>query len=139
MYSLRVNRKTKTLVEEVADMVGLPVSEILRRTARKMQNGKLIPIDENTIGVQQTSSGNVINFFISANYHKELGDFLTVDMPPIPVREWKVFRSCLIAACLDSRGKAREQHDRIARMNRELAEYTSQAIAERRALYAEVM
>ena len=139
MYSLRVNKKTKNLIEEVAGMAGLPVSEILRRTAKKMQSGKLIPIDENTIGVQQRSSGNVINFFVSANYHKELGDFVTADMPPIPFREGKVFRSCLVAACLDSRDKAREQYNRISWMNRELAEYNSQAIAKRRALYAEVM
>jgi hypothetical protein len=138
MYSLRVNTKTKELVEEVAAMVDLSVSAIIRKVRKKMENGRLKFIGGGNVEITRIN-GNVIIFHVSKRYHSELSEWLTSDISPVEKKNTTEFRTCLVAACLDSRNQSREQYDRISRMNREFAEYNSQAIAERRALYAEVM
>lgn len=139
MYSLRVNTKTKELVEEVAAIVGLSTSELMRRAARKMERNNLRLLNETTVAVLQASTKNVINFHISKTYHNFLDDFVVSDMEPLAPRESKHFRTCLIAACLDTRAKSQELHLRQQRLDEEYEKFNSAMVAERRALYAEVM
>lgn len=96
MYSLRVNAKTKQLVETVADMVGLSV------------------------------------------YHADLSEWLTAEMDPIDGHSINIFRSCLVAACLDVKTRSAAQHQKIVQLDKELKEYENSFVTERR-LYAEVM
>jgi hypothetical protein len=139
MYSLRVNTRTKELIEEVAGIVGLSTSEIMRRAARKMERNNLRLLNETTVAVLQASTKNVIKFHIPKTYHNFLDDFVVSDMEPLAPRESKHFRTCLIAACLDTRAKSQELHLRQQRLDEEYEKFNSAMVAERRALYAEVM
>ena len=139
MYSLRVNTKTKELIEEVAAIVGLSTSELMRRAARKMERNNLRLLNETTVAVVQTSDKNVITFHVSKTYHHFLDEFVVSDMEPLAPRESKRFRTCLIAACLDTRAKSQELFLRRQRLNEEYSKFNSTMVAERRALYAEVM
>ena len=139
MFVLRVNTKTKELIEEVSQIVGLSTSELMRRAARKMERNRLCLLDETTVAVKSASSGNVINFHISKTYHDFLDEFVVSDMEPLAPGESKRFRTCLIAACLDTRAKSQELFLRRQRLNEEYNQFNSIIIAERRALYAEVM
>lgn len=139
MYVLRVNKKTKDLITEVSQIVGLSVSEIIRRTARKMKRGNIRLVDGTTVAVAQAVTENVITFHVSQTYHNFLNEFVVSDMAPLAPRESKHFRTCLIAACLDTRAKSQELHLRQQRLDEEYEKFNSTMVAERRALYAEVM
>lgn len=140
MYSLRVNAKTKQLVETVADMVGLSVSSIMRKVRTKMEKGKIRPVSgEDTIYALTQRNGNVINFKIPKTYHADLSEWLTAEMDPIDGHSINLFRSCLVAACLDVKTRSAAQHQKIVQLDKELKEYENSFVTERRALYAEVM
>lgn len=138
MYSLRVNKRTKQLVEEVADMVGLTVSSIMRKVRIKMDKGKIFPADEKDYSVVHLN-GDVINFKIPKTYHMGLSEWITADMDPVDGHSINRFRSCLVAACLDVKTRSAAQRQKIARLDKELKDYENSFVAERRALYAEVM
>lgn len=140
MYSLRVNAKTKELVEEVADMVGLTVSSIMRKVCAKMENGKIrrAPEDE-TIFLLKQRDGNVINIKVPKTYHMDLSEWITAEMDPIDGHSINLFRSSLVAACLDTVAKNAARHAKKKELDTFYKNYESQFIAERRALYAEVM
>lgn len=138
MYSLRVNAKTKQLVETVADMVGLSVSSIMRKVKRKMEKGKIFPADGKDYSVVHLN-GDVINIKIPKTYHMGLSEWITADMDPVDGHNINLFRSCLVAACLDVKTRSAAQHQKIVKLNKELKEYENYFVTERRALYAEVM
>lgn len=138
MYSLRINERTKKLIEEVSGITGLTVSSIMRKVRTKMDKGRIRPADGKEYAVFQRN-GNVINYKVTEIYHNNLSDWITADMEPVSGHDINRFRSCLVAACLD----AKEQNAAKTQKKKELDElyknYHSQMIAERRALYAEVM
>jgi hypothetical protein len=138
MYSLRANEKTQLLVKEVADMVGLSVSSIMRKVKRKMDTGRLAIVHEDVVAVTHRN-GNVIKFQIPSTYHKFLDGWLTADMEPLNIRETHKFRNCLVAACLDTKDISKAQRDKKKVLDYQLKNYESMKIAELRALYAEVM
>lgn len=138
MYSIRVNARTKALVEEVADMVGLSVSSIFRKVQRKMLTGSLELLGDDVVAVKRMN-GDVIKIKVNAFYHNSFDGWLTADIEPLGVRETRNFRNCLIAACTDTRNLSKEQYEKKKQMDKTLDLYNSQLIKERRALYAEVM
>ena len=129
MYSLRVNKRTKQLVEEVADMVGLSVSSIMRKVRIKMDKGKIYPADGKEYSVVQPN-GNVINYKVSEIYHNELSDWLTAEIEPISRRSINLFRSCLVAACLDTKAKSEVAFRRKQKLDNELKDYENSFVAE---------
>ena len=140
MYSLRVNAKTKKLVEEVADMVGLTVSSIMRKVCAKMENGKIRRAQEDdTIFLLTQRDGNVINIKVPKSYHNDCDCWITAEMEPINAHKTKLFRSCIVAACLDTVAKNAARHTKKKELDTFYKNYESLFIAERRALYAEVM
>lgn len=138
MYSLRVNTKTKELVEEVAAMVDLSVSAIMRKVRKKMENGKLKFVGGGNVEITRIN-GNVIIFHVSKRYHSELSEWLTSDISPVEKRDTTEFRTCLVAACLDSRSQSVARYQKLRQLDESFKNFNSQLINERRALYMEAM
>jgi hypothetical protein len=125
MFSLRVNFKTKVLVMETAEMCEKPVSAILRTVAFWIKNGRLAFANSgNTEVIVKDRSGNVINYEVDGNYHKDLIDFLTADIKN-PCENQKEFRTLLIAACLDTQTKYRPEWERKKDMDKRLKELSA--------------
>lgn len=137
MYSIRVNSETKELVEEVANMVGLSVSSIFRKVRIKMERKKLVPINRNTVAVTHRD-GKVINIRVRVFYHNILDAWMTADIEPISRYQTRDFRSCLIAACLDTKQASIEHFKRIQALEEQRKSYESMVIRERQALLNEV-
>jgi hypothetical protein len=127
MFSLRVNFKTTVLVMETAEMCEKPVSAILRTVAFWINNGRLAFVNSgNTEVIVKDRSGNVINYEVDGNYHKDLIDFLTADITmPKECESQKEFRSLLIAACLDTQAKYRPEWERKKDMDKRLKELSA--------------
>ena len=138
MYSLRVNKKTKELVEEVSAMVDLSVSSIIRKVKAKMANGKLKTVGEGNVAITRIN-GNVIIFHVSKKYHTELSEWLTSDMSPVEKRDTTKFRTCLVAACLDTRRQSIARYQKLRQLDESFKNYNSQLVNERRAMYMEAM
>lgn len=127
MFSLRVNFKTKVLVMETAEMCGIPVSAVFRTVALWIKNGRLTFANSgNTEVTVKDRSGNVINYEVDGNYHKDLIDFLTADITmPKECESQKQFRTLLIAACLDTQAKYRPEWERQKDMDKRLKELSA--------------
>lgn len=138
MYSLRINSKIKTLVEEVAEMAGLTTSGILRKVRKKMDTGKLRLLDDTTVEVRQLN-GDVIKVNVDTTYHKSLKIFISAEIEPVKTRETKIFRTCLVGACLDSKAKSAKLFKKRKELDEFYKNYNSVMVAERRALLDGVM
>lgn len=141
MFSLRVNFKTKMLIEETAAIAGLSVSEILRRVDAKVRAGKICPAENRVdrVAVQQYNSDNVIIYTIPENYHNHLTEVVTADIPPMAGRIQKEFRKFVVAACLDTRAKSIRLYEKKKLYDQELERANRSAddlmlVAERRAV-----
>ena len=101
-----------------------PVFAILRTVAFWVKNGRLAFANpEKTEVMVKDRSGNVINYELDGNYHKNLEDFLTADITmPKECESQKEFRSLLIAACLDTQSKYRAEWERKKDMDKRLKE-----------------
>ena len=78
---------------------------------------------EKTEVMVKDRSGNVINYEVDGNYHKNLEDFLTADITiPKECESQKEFRSLLITACLDTQAKYRVEWEHKKDMDKRLKE-----------------
>lgn len=112
---------------ETAEMCEKPVSAILRTVAFWIKNGRLTFANSgNTEVIVKDRSGNVINYEVDVNYHKDLIDFLTADITmPKECQSQKEFRTLLIAACLDTQAKYRPEWERKKDMDKRLKELSA--------------
>ena len=105
-------------------MCEIPVSAVLRTVALWIRNGRLAFANpEKTEVMVKDRSGNVINYEVDGNYHKNLEDFLTADITiPKECESQKEFRSLLITACLDTQAKYRVEWEHKKDMDKRLKE-----------------
>jgi predicted transcriptional regulator len=114
MYSLRLTPKGKHLIEECAEICGIPLSKVLRIVAYWVKTGRVRITDAQNGTVEITKKNkNVIKINVSENYYKNVTEIITVEMPEPPTANQRDFRIMLSAACLDVVTDHAAEHRRI--------------------------
>ena len=123
MYRIRVNNRTKQLIQNTAEMCHLSVSSIIRTVGKLVCSGRVCPcVDDRQSCYVKHRNGNVVKIKISEVYHRNLDIFVSADNMEFPsgLATVKQFRQCIVAACLDTVNRYEDEYRRLAELERQM-------------------